>query len=66
MKYKGKAMAIGHPVWLRDPKHHTSLQAKVDKSISDQLNVSVEWTDAVELARFPLRVTVRLLSADAQ
>ena len=66
MKYKGKAIAIGHPVWLRDPKHHTSLQAKVHKSISDQLDVSVEWTDVVELARFPLKLTDRLLKADAQ
>ena len=66
MKHQDKVLAIGHPVWSRDPRHFTELQAKIAQSIHDKLKATVEWTDTVEIARFPLRVTVRLLANGEQ
>jgi DEAD/DEAH box helicase domain-containing protein len=58
----GRALAIGHPLWRREPHLLTEAQREIEKRAADELNPSsIQWTDAYELDRRPLAVLRRVL-----
>ena len=59
----GKAVALGHPLWRREPYLYNELQQATEERVKEHLGAStVVWSDPYELDRLPLTVLRRVSS----